>query len=52
MPGAAQEIVSKFGEDVEKAAVGAYHSWREGYNGLAAVLLMDQLSRYSGLDEC
>ncbi|KAK9808462.1 hypothetical protein WJX73_008482 [Symbiochloris irregularis] len=39
-----EEIRAKFGGDLRKAAAGEMDSWR-GYNGLAAVILQDQLAR-------
>lgn len=44
-PDVDKEIKEKFTSDIEKAASGELDSWNTGYNGLAAVILMDQLTR-------
>lgn len=38
--------MSNFKGDLEQAAEGKLDSWDQGYSGLAAVILMDQFSRY------
>lgn len=40
-----QEMTEKFGEDLKKAAAGGLADWQAGFNALAAVILMDQMSR-------
>ena len=44
---ALQEIKAKFGAALEHAADTGLPEWQRHRNGLAAVLLMDQFSRYS-----
>ena len=40
-----QEMVDKFGDLLEQAAESGLPDWSRQYNGLAAVLLLDQFSR-------
>ena len=40
-----QEIRKKFAPDVEAAAAGAYSGWTKSFNGLAALIIMDQFTR-------
>eukprot|EP00891_Asterochloris_glomerata_P004126 jgi/Astpho2/4126/Aster-01269 len=40
-----KEMTEKFGEDLKKAAAGGLADWQAGFNALAAVILMDQMSR-------
>lgn len=40
-----QEMRERFRPDLQAAAEGRFDSWQSGYEGLAAVILMDQFSR-------
>ena len=40
-----QEVVQKFGNDLEKAARGDYDDWATRYDKLARIILTDQLTR-------
>jgi hypothetical protein len=40
-----QEMRERFLPDLEAATEGKFDSWQSGYDGLAAVILMDQFSR-------
>jgi uncharacterized protein (DUF924 family) len=42
---ALQEMKNIFTEELEAVSSGSIKSWTDGFNGLAAVILMDQFSR-------
>ena len=43
--GLLQEMTDKFGDDLKQAAADGVADWQGGFNALAAVILMDQMSR-------
>ncbi|KAK9838414.1 hypothetical protein WJX84_011528 [Apatococcus fuscideae] len=44
-PSPDQEIKDKFASDVEAVAAGKYDNWTSSFDGLAALILMDQFTR-------